>query len=287
MSIFSFTAGMIIDSFSAAGNTRGAFITLSVAILVISVLHLLTLVLSKEKPKETEEKKQTPFGSVGELLGSKIYILLLILSVLEAFASGIITPFLGTYEVGELGFSMTFISIIGVVFSIASIIFLAFFGRISKMVQHKTMLAIAYPIITLAYFINGFTAPENGTVLFIVYSLINRLGAAALSVSTTNVLLECVPRSQQTAALAIRSIATGILSFFITLAVSPFIEFMQSRGNQIFGITIYAQQILSFASSVIYAIILLYYFLILYKNLGGTHNRLHNSDAAARSEAKD
>ena len=55
------------------------------------------------------------------------------------------------------------------------------------------------------------------------------------------------------------SVITGVLSFLATLAISPFIDFMQGSGNTLFGITVYAQQILSALCALFYLALILFY----------------------------
>jgi len=257
--VVSFAAGYLIDDFQAKGNLSGAFITLSILIVIFTVCNLLTLVFSREKELTGKREKAKARDSINYLLHNKKYKRLLLILLLAAVGNNVITPFLGTYQVNELGFSMTFISVISVVFSVASMIFVMFFGRLSKNFQHKTILRIGYPIVFLSYVLNIFTNPGNGAVMFILYNVILRAGNAAIAISATNQLLEFTPREHQPTALSVNTIVTGLLSFLATLAVSPLIDFMQKRGNVLFGMTVYAQQILSLLCAIFYLILIIYY----------------------------
>jgi hypothetical protein len=62
-----------------------------------------------------------------------------------------------------------------------------------------------------------------------------------------------VPEELRVDALAFSSCTGGILSFLSTLAISPLVEFIQRRGNMLFGIGIYAQQVTSIISIVFMA----------------------------------
>ncbi len=256
----SFIAGVIIDNFEAAGNIEGAFITLTIVIFACAALHLITLLSSKEKTREIT-KKRSLASSIKTLMKNKKYRILLIVLILETLGNNVILPFLGTYQTKELGFTMTFISVIGIVFSCVSMAGNMFFGRLSQEVRHKTILRFSYPIVMFAYIVNIFTSPANGAVLFIIYSIILRIGNAATAVSQSNLILEITPQEEQTAAISVFTIASGIGSFLITLAVSPFVDYMQGRGNELFGRTIYAQQLLSALCVLFYLVaILIYYF---------------------------
>lgn len=255
----SFAAGYVIDDFQAKGNLTGAFLTLSASILVFTIANLLTLVFSKEKELSRKREGTKARDSIKYLWGNKRYKRFLLVLLFAAVGNNVITPFLGTYQVNELGFSMTFISLITVVFSGVSMLFVLFFGKLSRNFQHRTILKIGYPIVFLSYVLNCFTAPKNGAVMFIIYSVILRIGNAAIAISSTNQLLEITPSEHHATALSINTIITGILSFVATLAVSPLIDFMQKRGNVLFGIPLFAQQILSALCALFYLVLIIYY----------------------------
>lgn len=255
----SFGAGYIIDNFQANGNLTGAFITLSVSILVFTLANFLTLIFSREKELTNKRERSKAKDSLKFLAQNKKYKKLILVLLFAAIGNNVITPFLGTYQVNELGFSMTFISIISVVFSGISMVFVLFFGKLSRNFQHKTILRIGYPIVFLSYVLNIFTVPENGAVMFIIYNVILRIGNAAIAISSTNILLELTPPEHQPTALAVNTVITGVLSFIATLAASPLVDYMQSCKNTISGVTVYAQQILSAVCALFYLILILYY----------------------------
>jgi len=56
-------------------------------------------------------------------------------------------------------------------------------------------------------------------------------------------------------------VAVGGLAFLTTLAVTPLFNHIQANGNQLFGISIYAQQVLASISAISLALTAVYYFL--------------------------
>jgi MFS family permease len=195
--------------------------------------------------------------------------------VLEAVANSAITPFLGTYQVNELEFSMAFISELSIIVSLVQMVSVFLAGKLSMHLEHKTLLRIGFPIVAVSYLINIFTVPANGTYMYIIYSVVHTLGVAALSVSRTNILLEMIPRQNHVAAISLNAIATGILSFLTTLALSPVVSLVQKSGNTVFGISIYAQQLLSALAVLLYLILIVYYNLALIPEIDNKQNRVY------------
>ncbi len=251
--VFSLVAGFVIDEFEAAGNLEGAFLTLSLCILAFAAINLLTLLFSKEKPyANSSDKKEKISESFKSLLKNKNYMGLFVVQVLVSVAGGIAMPFFGTYQINELGFTVSFVAIITAIQSTVKLLSVTVFGKISLNKSHRSIILTALPLIGLSYFIAIFTAPQNGSVLYPIFIIVFYIGLGGYNVSDTNILLATVPEAQQTSALSLNAAASGVITFFTTVAASPLIEFMQSRGNEIFGFTVYAQQILSVFASLLY-----------------------------------
>jgi Na+/melibiose symporter-like transporter len=253
--IFSLIAGRIVDEFEARGNLNGAFITLSICILIFSVINFLSLVLSKEKETSWKEEGKEKLGdSLRELFKNKNYRGLCLVQLLNSVGCSIAMPFFGTYQINELGFSITYVTVISLIYQLTKLFSVAIFGKLSSRLSNKKILLIAFPLYSLSYFVMSFTAPQNGRVLYVAFVVILYVGVGALSVADTNMLLSVVPRGQQTAALSFNAIISGITCFATTVAISPLLDFIQSHGNRLFGITVYAQQILSLAACIIYLV---------------------------------
>jgi Na+/melibiose symporter-like transporter len=251
--VFSLAAGVVIDNFEAAGNIEGAFLTLSICILAFATVNLLTLLFSKETPhkKESEEKEKVD-ASLKRLFKNKNYRKLFVIQVLISMANGVAMPFFGTYQINELGFAVSFVAVINTIQSLVKLTSVAVFGKLSSRLSHKTIILISLPTIGLSYFISIFTAPQNGSVLYLTFAVIFYIGLGAFQISETNFLLSIIPEEQQTSALSLHASVAGVVVFLTTVAASPLVEFMQSRGNEIFGVTVYAQQILSAVASILY-----------------------------------
>ena len=254
----SLLASYIIDSFEEKNNIGGAFLVLSAIILFFTLSNLLTLLFSREKENTVKRKDGNFKKNFKVLLKDKKYIKLLVVFLLAAIADNVITPFLGTYEVNELNFSMSFISFLITLETLMRIGSMFLFGQLSKKLSHETILSIAYPLTFLAYLLNIFSSPE-APCFYVIYILIKSMGIGAAAISTTNIILEFIPREYQASAISIHTVVSGVLGFLATVCASPFIEFMQKRGNTLFGINVYAQQILSAIAALFYLILIVFY----------------------------
>ena len=251
---FSLGASFVFDSFIDAGNTRGAFTVITVTILVLIVLDIIPLILSKEKA-ESRKRAPSPFSSLKGILSNPNFRILLILGVTQSLASGIAPPFLSTYQINELGFSLSFIAIIDTVVNIVWVCALLIFGKVSKSLPYATIMHISAFIHAISYAILIFVMPGNGMITFTLYRIFMIIQGSASAVSSRSLLFELVEPDNRASALAIYTMLTGVFSFLITLSVTPIFNSLQLSPIVLFGIELYAQQALAIASFAIMLVV--------------------------------
>lgn len=266
--VFSLAMSKIIDNFEASGNINGAFTICGFSIFVLMLLHSATLIFSKEKQKEELEKENT-FRVLGELFKDKNLFKVIFLSVLWNVAHYASMPFYGSYQIKELGFSMTFVSILSIAYAVVRSLFSKPLGKYADKHSFANMLNICFVIMLIAFCINVFTVPNNGKVFYTVYYMLYAVGMAGINSATINLIYDYVEKERRTSALAINGTLSGFAGFFTTLLVSPLVSYIQSNGNNFLGVSIYAQQVVSVISVILLILILLYLNIVIKKLKNG------------------
>jgi len=254
---FNFTMGLMIDYFAAHGNTDASFICCGITIFVLMITHTLSLILAKEKEPEQEENNTDSTG-IKDILGDKKVLSIIILSALWSIGHFVITPFLGTYQIKELGFSMTFVAVLSVVNAVARIIASVFLGKYADKTSFARMLKICYIFAAAGFVMITLTKPSNGHVMFTLYQILYAVSMGGINSAEINLVFDYVSPDKRKNALAVKQTIYGLCGFLATLAVTPLVNYIQYSGNKLFGITLYAQQVLSFISLVL-TIILIFY----------------------------
>ena len=255
--IFSFSMGYVIDNLESAGNINGAFVVCGVSIFILMLLHSATLIFSKEKPVEANEACSVK-QLLKELLIDKNLFKVILVSVLWSVVNYASTPFYGSYQIKELGFTMTFVSILSAAYAIVRTIFSRPMGKFADKYSFAKMLNICFSIALAGFIVNIFTVPANGKVLYTVYYMLYAVAMAGINSATINLIYDYVDKEKRTGALALKSTICGFAGFFTTLIVSPLVSYVQRNGNRLFGINIYAQQIVSVISSILLVVLLVY-----------------------------
>jgi Na+/melibiose symporter-like transporter len=248
--LFSFAMGAVIDHFEEIGNLNGAFIVCGIGVFGLMLLHSATLIFPKEKPVEDSEKISTK-QLFGALIKDKNLLKVILVSVLWNIVSYSATPFYGSYQIKELGFTMTFISILSAAYAIVRTIFSTPMGKFADKYSFAKMLNICFIIMLVGFGINIFTVPENGKVFYTIYYMLNAVAMAGINSAVINLIYDYVDKEKRVGALALKSTLAGFAGFFTTLIVSPLVSHIQSNGNMLFGIPVYGQQVLALISLVL------------------------------------
>ena len=254
--ITSVVAGVVIDRYEARGELHTAFIVTSIAIFILAFLHTMTLVLSKEKEAPAEIGKK-PAPLLKELFQYKRLRKIIFLCVLWSITTYITTPFYGSYQIKELGFSMTFVSILALVHSAARAVFSRPFGKYADKTSFEKLLLIGFSIAVVGFAVNVFTVPTNGKYLFTGYYVLYAISLAAISGGLLNLVFTEVPDHLRMCAYALEQSLSGISGFIASTLGGLLVGHIQSQNNTLFGIPVYAQQVLSLIGTlfVVFAIL--------------------------------
>lgn len=241
--VFQFCMGAIIDHWEAKGNIRAALITCAIVISLLSVAHTLSLLFTQDA--DVPEHKRAVRQEFKAILSHTSIRPILVLSALWAISHSISIPFYGTYTIKELGFSMSFIAFLSLLGAISRILASMFLGKYADKYSFAKMLLLCYGIVALGFAAAAFTRPSNGHILYPIYSVLNAISMGGINSGEINLVFDYVSPQNRTAALSVRNTIYGVTGFLTATAVTPLLNHIQNNGNQILGIPLYAQQVLS------------------------------------------
>ncbi len=239
--VFSFGMGAVIDHFSNTGRIRVAFIISAVVIFVLMVLHSLTMIFAVEKPLPCGSQKDLKH-TLMELAKNKKILHITVAFLLYYISTYISAPFYGTYQIGELGLNLKFVSAIAICGSVSRILVSRFWGNYADKKSFAVMIEKCFIFLGLSQTCVIFAVPTTGKVLFILYYIIHGIALGGINSSLINLIFEYVPREKAADALAVTQAVAGLTGFLTTLCISPLVSHIQKQGNALCGIPIYAQQ---------------------------------------------
>lgn len=255
--IFTTTMSSIIDAFEASGNLNGAFIFCGISVFGLAVLHSLTLIFSKEKPIE-ENVKTTNNQSIKGLLTDKTLLKVILVSALWYVANYSTTPFYGTYQIKELGFTMLLVSILSAIGAFSRALFSRPFGKFADKYSFSKLINMCFIIEFFAFLVNIFTVPAYGKITFSIYLILHSIGMAGINSCAINLIYDYVDKQKRTSALALKSTICGLVGFLTTTLVSLLVDKIQANGNTFLGISVYAQQVVSLIGVLVMIVAIVY-----------------------------
>ena len=239
---FSFGMGTLVDRLSAAGNIKTAFALCAVVLAVLMVGHTLSLVFVPEKDDTSSPRSLKK--SMHLLVHNTALRRTIVVSALYNIAAFSARPFFGSYEIKELGMSLGLISLLSMAGSVSRIAVSHLWGRYADRRSFAAMIEKCLLVLDLAWLCVMLATPANGMWMFLGYYVLNGIAMGGINSAQANLIYDCVPRSECADALAISYAITGVAGFATTLGVSPLVDRIQQNGNTLFGLPIYAQQVM-------------------------------------------
>ncbi len=255
---FTFFMGNVIDYFKAQNKIKTAFIICGVTIFVLMVGHTISMIFTSEieEPKTASQKKI--FLQIGETIKNKSVQKITLLFVLWYITKGISEPFNSVYMIKELDFSLTFISVLSILQAIFRVLCSRAFGAYADKYSFAKMLRICFVFAFLGFAAVVFAVPKNGAVMFVIHYITHGVALAGINSALINLIFDYVPIETRSDSLAVTQSLSGLAGFLTTLLGGVLVTHIQQSQNTIFGISIYAQQVLNGISCVGVVVILLF-----------------------------
>ncbi len=266
--LFTFAMGRMVDHFNEIGRERTGFLLCGVTIAVIAVLCFALIRSVDEAPQSRE--KSVSFGqqvrTIGSLITSNhVFRKLLLVDIIWKSAIYISTPYFGTYLIGELGFSLTAVSLIGIVSGVSRALISPVCGRYADRQGFAKALASGFMLAAAGFLICSFTQPGSTRMLYVAYAILNAIAYASINGGLVNITYEYIDKELFAYALGAKSAVSGVVGFLVSLLGSAVVRSVQARGSMILGRTVYAQQILSLVSFLLIAALVLYVRFVVFK----------------------
>lgn len=256
--LFTLAMGCLVDHFKAIGKEQTGFILCGVTLFVVAVAHLVSLLLCSDATLEPSAVQKATFTATFRLLAESGTVRrLLMIDILWKIAFYISTPYYGTYLIGELGFSLTFVSLLHIAYSLMRAVFSPWFGRIGDRRGWAHLLTLGLVIVAVGYLVNAFTTPSR-RYLYLAYYTLYAISMAGINTSLYNMNYDYLDESIFSNALGARNAISGVVGFLASLLGSAIVSAVQSAGNRLWGVAVYAQQVNSLIAFLVILVLLLY-----------------------------
>lgn len=257
--VISMSLGALADTYRDVNGapTREFYVICAVALVALMILHTVSMIISDEEPPMVDV---VPVREIFKrVMTNRALFKLIPMDVFYYLSVGISTPFFASYLREELGFKMSVITTITIVGVIARIVASPIMGRISDKKSFSFTMILCTAFLGIGYLGACFTAPGAARWIYLVYVIFYGFSTAGLNSGLLNLVYDYVAPADRAAALGIKNACGGFVGFLASLGAGAALAKIQEIGGlTVFGVTLYAQQVLSIVSAIIIPIFILY-----------------------------
>ena len=241
--------GAVADTFRDANGvpTRPYYVICAAAIFVMMAIHTVSLLVSTDKTDELPAR--TPVKTALKRIFKDVSLVKVIgVGIIWNIASALSVSFYASYVREELGFSFTVIALISTLGSVCRILVSPILGRVGDKYSFSTSMTLSFCVVAVGFLAMAFTRPETKWV-YLVYVCLHAFAMAGINSGVINLIYDYVVPEDRAIAMGIKNALGGILGFFTALLSGLVLEKIQALGGvSLLGTSIYAQQLLAFAS---------------------------------------
>ena len=267
--VFTFVMGQAVDYYDQIGKSDSAFIFLGVTILIATISDFVCLMIMKREYKPDKTVRSEPLSKVlGELVKNKSYVCLVILDCLHKAAVYVLSGFMGTFQLKELGMTVGLVSIVSIISNGARFLVSRPIGRFSDKTSYVTGITLGLAIKALGYIFIVIIKPDLWWMV-IIYQVLYNISVAATNQNLMSAVYSYVDKEHFVHALSIKNCTSGIVGFLVSLVAAAIVRAVQGESGtgvmHLFGMDIYVQQFLALISLILTVITFLFALLVMRK----------------------
>ena len=242
--VFSLAMGAVSDYFRNRGRETAAFLICGLTVLVWMAVHtaLLCRVTDREICHCAEGGVVQRFASVLRIRKVRRITVLYVIWHAANYAA---VPFYGTYQIKELGFSLTLVAVLSVLGCLVRAVVSRAWGNYGDRRSFPVMVRPGFVLAAVGFAACAFAVPGRGLVPFAIYNLLYGVSQGAIEIGRTNLIFDVVPEEQRSDAVALTQSLCGLAGFLSTLVFSAAVTAVQRAGNTLLGVSCYAQQLVN------------------------------------------
>lgn len=246
---FSLVMGAVSDYFREKGQKNTAFLVCGGTILVLMAIHtvLLRSVTDRELPTRQGAGLLQRFGKV---LQNRQVRRITFLYMLWNAANYAAIPFYGTYQIKELGFSLTLVSILSILGCFVRALVSQAWGRYGDRRSFPVMVRLGLLVAAAGFAVCALASPGRAVLPFAVYNVLYGISLGAIEIGRNNLIFDAVREEDRADALALSQSLCGLAGFAATAVCSVIVSAVQNSGT-VLGAPLYAQQLMSILAAVL------------------------------------
>ncbi len=242
--VYTTAVGYFFDRFEETGHIQHGFIVIAVLMFLCTAANLICLLLIKPEEISAEVPPQKSLRDIfANTLGNKAFRPVILLHVFWCISHYCIAGFLGTFKTNDLKYTVFAVQLINIAANLCRVFVSRPFGRYSDKHSFARGMKLGLVVAGAAYLTVCFTT-DSTRWLIIAYTVLFAVSLAGTSQNSYNIAYSYIDRDYVTEAMCIKNCIGGLCGFLISIVSSRLVNAIQAAGNTVFGVHLYAQQLL-------------------------------------------
>lgn len=255
--VFTLVTGHLFDRYEARGDLRGGFLFMASAIFVITLCNLASLLLMQKEEVSTAVEVVSYRAVLDNTLRNRDFRHVALMDAVWRFAYYMTIGFMGVYKTKELLLTVGLVQVINMAGNLGRFSLSMPLGKFANKYGFAKGLELGYGLAAVGFLIGFFCAPGRWW-LIIPFTIFINCSLAGINQNSFNIMYSYVKTDYFVHASAIKNSISGLSGFVASLVGSRVLEWIQTSGNTVFGITLYGQQLLSGISFLLFLCLILY-----------------------------
>lgn len=257
--------GMVLDYFKKSNILTG-FVIIGAVIFLLTVLNVVSLSRMKEpklsyvneagkemhgrlakraKEQEVVVKTQSIPSELKEAFHNPKFRKAFTVQCLFTLAFYICLPFNASFQINDLHLPYTFIMLVGFIFNLYRIYITPKLGRLADKFGMGKLLRYSMLALGFNFLSTTFTMPFNAYPMLVIGSFFASTAWAFVGIGLFGIQLDFFKSEKRMTWLTITSSLCGVFGFLVSILGGRLLSFFQSLTLELFGLKIYAQQLLN------------------------------------------
>ncbi|MBQ4040169.1 MAG: MFS transporter [Oscillospiraceae bacterium] len=268
--VFSLIGAGILDHFTSLVKAQTGFAIIGIMVFALTVIDSVGLNICKEpkvgtvyldenreavgrlaRRNASAEKKKTLIQLVSETLHNKGFRKVIYIYIFWQASYYICVPFLNIYHISDLGLKYTFINGAMLAAKVICAVVFPYAGKLADRISYMFVARLGVIITAVSYLVGALCMPGAfSSLTFVIYQILYFIGTGVFGIGIASILYSVMPDGDKSSYFAVNSTSNSIIGVIFTFLAGIIMDSLQKTNVVIFGVHIYAQQILCFAGAI-------------------------------------
>lgn len=256
--LLSYAGGIILDTYTAAGDQRMGFWGVGLLVLVIAVIDICCFLPVREPVQEKTREKINLKDIVTKPFRNASFRPVLIINIFYQSALYLSNAFFAIFQVSRLGLSYELIGLTTCVNIGLRTLLAPIWGRIASERSWFFSTRYSFLALLLSWFIWVFITVDNAVWMVWIATVISAVAWAGIGLSLFGLQFDLAPKENTSVYISCNNAMAGVVGFLASLAGSAFIGITNGYSFSIGSFEICDMQLLFIVSTVLGALCVWY-----------------------------